>query len=285
MSTRILRRATADDPLVCIRSRFWNFNSVGLAHDGDALVVDPGIDPLEIDLLRDELGGPVRHVVLTHSHHDHIRGWQRFPGARVVMQRVAAEKGDEARARILAAKQRIDEHLEVLDPDFSYPRADLVFDDELRLEAAGHELRLVFLPGHSDCTSLVWIPALGTLCSADYLVEPGLPYCRWEARAFEQALEQLAAFCEREDVRRIVPSHNDWIEGPAAIAAALERERTYFQLLRSTLRDALERGDPRARAERQAVQAVRAWRGRDLGKRARQDEDNARRVALEECPV
>ena len=273
MSAGLMKAASADDPLVCVRSHFWNFNAVGLAGDG-ACVVDPGIDPDEIALLRD--GGAFAFQERIHE-----------PGSQVVMPRQAAQKSPHSQERILASKQWLDERLDVDDPQFSYPRADQVFEDSKRLTCAGLEVELLFVPGHSDCTSVVWIPELSTLLTADYLVEPGLPYCRWQAGPFERALDTLIDLVERESVQRVIPSHNDWIEGNEAILAALRTEQEYFALLRDAVRSACESGLAREQCEREGVKAVRSWRaerGQDVGKRERQDLDNVRRLTDEEHP-
>jgi glyoxylase-like metal-dependent hydrolase (beta-lactamase superfamily II) len=285
----LLLEGTPADPLVVVRSRLWQFNAIGLFDGDEALVIDPGIDPDEIAQLTERVttahnSGPPRRVtwvLLTHSHHDHIRGWARFPGAKVAMPRMAAEKGPQARERILAAKAKLDQSLGVEDPDFAYPRASRVFEDRLALRCGRLEVELRFLPGHSDCTSVVWIPALATLCSADYLVSPGLPYCRWQARAFDEALATLESWVVTEGVQRIVPAHRDLHVGPEAVRAALARDQEYMARLRVQVRTALDQGLTPDRAARAAAREMAKWRGADLGPRTRQDVDNAQRVASE----
>ena len=75
---QFLLQGTADDPLVVLRSAFWHFNVIGFYDGESACVVDPGIYPHEVEALRTALtaGGrrTVDYVLLTHSHHDHIRG-------------------------------------------------------------------------------------------------------------------------------------------------------------------------------------------------------------------
>lgn len=275
--------------LVVLKSRFWSFNAIG-AYAGDAAcAIDPGIWPDEIDALRTALterppAAPrrVTHVVLTHSHHDHIRGWQRFPGARVVAPRAAAEKAEEPRKRILAAKNTIDRKLGIDDPAFTYPEVDEVFDERRTLDVGGLEVELRFLPGHSDCTSVVWIPVFRTLCSADYLVSPGLPYCRWRASAFEEAIETMRQWCHELGVERIVPAHNDVLEGREAIETALDAELDYFAFTREAAQRALASGASGENAARRVAAELTERRGRSLGGRERQDLDNARRVLDEE---
>lgn len=287
----LLVEGTPDDPLVVVRSRLWRFNAIGLFSGDEAVVIDPGIDPDEIAELEERVRtahreGPPRRVtrvVITHSHHDHIRGWARFGDAEVVMPRVAAEKGAKARERILAAKARIDRHLEVDDPGFAYPEADTVFDGRLTVSCGELELVLEFLPGHSDCTSVVWIPALATLCTADYLVSPGLPYCRWRAAEFERALATMARRVDERGIERVVPAHRDLHVGREAVQAALARDEEYMRVLREAVRAGLAEGVGSERAARRAARTMEEWRGEDVGKRGRQDLDNAQRVAAEEA--
>jgi len=278
---------------VVVRSRLWQFNAIGVWSGDEAVVIDPGITPDELEELHQhvttaERGGAPRRVttvVLTHSHHDHIRGWSRFPGARVVAPRVVADKGEVARSRILAAKERIDAHLEVTDPGFTYPEVDEVFDEHLELRCGDLELELRFLPGHSDCTSVVWIPALRTLCTADYLVSPGLPYCRWRAAAFDESLQTMSRWTSELGIDRVVPAHRALHVGRPAVEAALAREADYMRTLRAEVRAALSSGGSPESAARTAARAIASWRAEDVGKRARQDLDNAQRVVAEERPA
>jgi len=276
------------DPLVVVRSHFWNFNAVGLYRGDQACVIDPGIEPGDIEALGSAVcggaggGRTVTHVILTHSHHDHIRGWMRFPGARVIMPAVVAAKSRAAQERILATKRKIDDHLGVDDPHFRYPEADLTFDDRLTFEVGGLDIELRFLPGHSDCICVVCIPELRTLLTADYLVSPGLPYCRWRAREFESAIATLQTWVEEEGYERVVPAHNAPIVGRAALLQALGEERDYFLHLRAEVRAGIERGLDDESCAREAARQAARRRGVDLGGRARQDLDNARRVLSEE---
>ena len=281
MSARLLELEDGPDELRVVRSDFWGFNAIGVASGGRACVVDPGIRPGDMQLLRDSLDGRVEEIVLTHSHHDHIRGWMRFPGARVTMPRIAAEKPQDSRDRILRAKRRIDEKLGVDDRSYEYPHADHVFDEHVAFELGELTVEAHFVPGHSNCTSVVLFPELATLCTADYLVSPGLPYCRWEARAFEEATRTLRELCRERGVRRILPAHNAPIHGTDAIEAAFDEELSYFEVLRVEVERLHAEGESVDAIAARAGRTMTERRGRDLGGRERQDIDNARRVALE----
>jgi glyoxylase-like metal-dependent hydrolase (beta-lactamase superfamily II) len=66
-----------DGTLAVLRCGLWRYNAIGLMSEGVACAIDPGITPTETAALRTrlEVGDTrVTHVVLTHAHHDHIRG-------------------------------------------------------------------------------------------------------------------------------------------------------------------------------------------------------------------
>lgn len=287
IAPRLIAPGSADDPLVVVRSDFWHFNSIGL-FDGDrACAIDPGIRRADIELLAarlrwcGDLDRPRRidQVIVTHSHHDHLRGWPHFEGADVIQPRVAAYKDPGAQKRILAAKTAVDARLGESHADFAYPPAHVTFEDEPALrKVGGREVELRFLPGHSNCTSVVWIPSLRTLCSADYLVSPGLPYCRWDADAFDAALDQLSAWTTELGIERVWPSHNAPIHGQDNVLAAIDLDRRVMQTLRERAPAALNASDDEfsaAKAMARGLDEVRGWKA---GLQARQDVDNARRV-------
>lgn len=279
------------DPLVVLRSATWNYNSIGLFAGGEALVVDPGLSPAELALLRARLATAeqppeprrINHLILTHAHHDHIRGGCSFEGARTWMPRIAATKGPEARRRILAAGEALGKRMGASPPGFDWPIVSDLFDDEASFQLGGSmEVRMHFLPGHSNCTSVVVIPSLKTLLSADYLVSPGVPFCRHEARMFEKALEDLGDLVARYDIQRLIPSHGPMHLGAKNIAVALATDQGVMAAMRSALRAAISKGlDPEALMT-VALAAAEDHRGHSAGPLAAQDTDNARRILREE---
>ena len=124
--TLLLDTPAGENGLVVQRCGLWGYNNSGVVSGDEACAVDPGIPPAEVAAFREALeagGRRVTRVVLTHSHHDHIRGWDAFPGAEVIAPEVVAAKEEGPRARILAGKARFDERLEDPAPGFRYPRS------------------------------------------------------------------------------------------------------------------------------------------------------------------
>ena len=264
-----------------VRSSTWNYNSIGLWSGDEVVLVDPGLAPAELSMtaaramVAGRMDAPRRiaHLVLTHAHHDHVRGAHAFPGARVWMPTIAARKPDAARARILAAGDRLSERLAGSPAPLAWPTVDEEFDETARVTFGDDAtLELWFLPGHSNCTSVVWVPASRTLLSADYLVSPGVPFCRHEALLFEQALERLLALTGSLPIERVVPAHGDLLVGTEAVRAAIELDLTTFRAMRAA-------ADCASTAA--LVAAASEARGFEAGLLAAQDEDNAARILRE----
>ena len=283
---RLLQPGSSADPLVVVRSDFWHFNAIGFFDGDSACVIDPGIRREDIELLgarlrwqgRDASPRSVETVILTHSHHDHLRGWPHFESADVIQPAVAAFKPPLSRKRILAAKSAVDRRLDEEHTGFSYPPAHGTFESTRTVQVGTCELELRFLPGHSNCTSAVWIPSLRTLCTADYLVSPGLPYCRWDADAFDTALDTLTHWVQQDQIERVWPSHNHPINGQSDILEAIDLDRRVMQTLRARAVDAIDRGLDGQTAIDFMVEDLDAVRGWHAGLQGRQDLDNAQRV-------
>lgn len=283
--TLLVDTPPGEDGLLVQRSAHWKYNAIAVASEDEAVVVDPGLSPDEHARFRAavERGGRrVTAVVLTHSHHDHIRGWMAFGDAPVLAPRAVSEKPEASRERILAAKRKFDERVGAEGEPFEYPRVDVPFDDEHALRVGAQDLRLVFLPGHSNCTSVVVAPGLGAILTADYLVHPGLPYCRWEAAPFEAALRRVQDLVREHDLDLAAPAHQALHDGRDEVEAAIAADLDYFAFLRDEVtRRAAEAGVTDDAVARGAAAAMAERRGFDVGPVARQDLDNAKRVLAE----
>lgn len=260
------------------RSRLWHFNAHALLSNGEAAVFDPGIFQDELTRFRDtiaERGFRVRYLVLTHSHHDHIRGWKFFPGAEIVSHRKVAEKDEVAKQRILTAKDMLDKKFGTTDPDFSFPPIHRVYDSQETLRVGDAVLSLRYLPGHSDCISMTICPQAKAAFTGDYFVSPGMPYVRWRVDKFREAMKTFREWVAQDQIENIYPAHNDSIHGKAAVLQAIDREEDYFARLSEIVRELAKTEKSEEEIIKETAKRLRPEKMWD------QDRDNARRALRE----
>lgn len=195
--------------------------------------------------------GPIRYVILTQGHVDHVGGVDVFldEGTEVVAHAGnAAHQEDDARiARfrvkrsafawaeaITKANRYIREHLGDAVPTQSAPKPTITFEDHLEIELGGEKLELLSVAGGETMDSLaIWMPErricfTGNLFSALFGHFPNLVTMRGDR--YREALKFLGAL---ERVRALEPElllvgHHEPVEG---------RERIQEELIR--IRDAV----------------------------------------------
>jgi glyoxylase-like metal-dependent hydrolase (beta-lactamase superfamily II) len=208
------------------------------------LVVDAlGSPALALELLgeiRRITPAPVRYVVVTHYHADHIYGLQSFKdaGATIIAQRDGQVylNSDTAQLRLAASREEL---APAVDDDTRLVAADRWIDRPTTLQVGGIDFLLQPAgPAHTPEDLVVWVPQLKLLFAGDLVFRGRIPFVgqadsgRWIA-----ALDTLLAF----DARIIVPGH-----GPASTDARadLELTRDYLAYLRRTMGEAARNLDP-----------------------------------------
>jgi alkyl sulfatase BDS1-like metallo-beta-lactamase superfamily hydrolase len=192
--------------------------------------------------------GPVRYIVLTQGHVDHVGGVDllREPGTQVVAQannqphqaddaRIAAFRGRRSAfafgPAIARANAYIREHLgEKIAPQ-SKPVPDITFEDTHAFELGGVRFELLATPGGETTDSLVvWLPQhavcfAGNLFSALFGHFPNLVTIRGdryrEALKFVASLDRVLAL----EPELLCVGHHDPIEGKERIREELLRLR------------------------------------------------------------
>jgi glyoxylase-like metal-dependent hydrolase (beta-lactamase superfamily II) len=183
---------------------------------------------------------PVRHVVVTHYHADHIYGLQVFKAAGATITAHAAGRAylhsDTAQLRLKASREElapwIDERTQLVG-------ADRWIDGPTRIELGGVEFLVQPAgPAHTPEDLVVLLPRQGVLFAGDLVFRGRVPFVgQADSGRWIEALGRLIA----HKPRLIVPGH-----GPVSTSAEadLTLTRDYLQHLRQTMGEAARNLEP-----------------------------------------
>ena len=184
---------------------------------------------------------PVRHVILTHYHADHIYGLQalKAAGAGIVAHAAAREylNSDAAARRLEASRSEL---APWIDAETRLVQADRWLDaDETTLVVGGTEIRIRHLgPAHTSEDLAVYVPAAGALFVGDLVFRGRVPFVgQADSRRWIASLDRLIAF----KPSLVVPGHGPVSREPLA---DLQLTRDYLVHLRKTMGEAAKAMEP-----------------------------------------
>jgi glyoxylase-like metal-dependent hydrolase (beta-lactamase superfamily II) len=219
-------------------------NAAFVVTDEGAVVIDalgsPALAEELIAEIRRITPKPIRYVIVTHYHADHIYGLQAFKaaGATIVAHQAGREYlgSDTARLRLEASRQDlfpwIDEKTQVLGADRWLDQ-----DTTLRLGGLDFQVRHVG-PAHTTEDLAVFVPQLGVLFAGDLVFQGRIPFVgQADSRQWIASLTQLLDI----KARVVVPGHGPVSTDPAA---DLTLTRDYLVHLRKSMGDAARDLEP-----------------------------------------
>ena len=184
---------------------------------------------------------PLRYVIVTHYHADHIYGLQVFKqaGATVLAHAAGREylTSETARLRLEASRQEL---APWVDADTHLVAADRWLDaEETRLQLGSTEIRVRHVgPAHTPEDLVVFFPQLGVMFSGDLFFRGRIPYVgQADSRLWIQSLERVMA----DRPRLVIPGHGPVSTDPMADLALT---RDYLVFLRSAMGAAARNLEP-----------------------------------------
>lgn len=193
---------------------------------------------------------PIRYVINTHGHPDHMFGNAAFvAGGTEFVGHVRLPQALNTRGQYYLDAFRRSMGDALIDDVRIVPPTRLV-DGELTLDLGGRTLIVKAWPtAHSDSDVTVFDPATKTLFAGDLVFLRHIPVLDGSIQAWLKLLDDLAAV----PAERVVPGHGPVSDWPQALAG----ERRYLETLASDVRKDVIDGKPIAEATKRAAEAER----------------------------
>ncbi len=202
--------------------------SVFLVTPEGAIVIDP-IRPEGARWLKEEIKArfdiPVRYVVYSHGHGDHISGSIEFQDEAVF---VAHEN---------AKKWIVDRTEEDLVDLIAVP--DITFTDKLSLQLGGEQVDLVYLKPASHPAGLIVaiFPKYGVLYDTDTINSGTIAYRDFPTSEFPEIIDTLE-YVETLEFEHLIDGHLPGVFPRSEIRVLID----YFRTLRTNVQEAIDNG-------------------------------------------
>ena len=213
--------------------------------DDGVVVIDalgsPTLGKELIESIRRLTTQPIRYVIVTHYHADHVYGLQTFKaaGATILAHPEGREylNSDTAQRRLEASRQEL---FPWIDENTHLVSADRWLDaEETTLRVGSFEFVIRHVgPAHSPEDVVVFVPKLGVLFAGDLVFRGRIPFVgQADSQNWIASLGRLIEF----HPKLMVPGHGPVSEMPLA---DLELTRDYLVYLRKSMREAAENLEP-----------------------------------------
>jgi glyoxylase-like metal-dependent hydrolase (beta-lactamase superfamily II) len=207
-----------------------------------------GTPSLGWDLLqqiRKRTDQPIRYVMVSHYHADHIYGLQAFkdhvPGVVVIAQERAGEYRENEDTSDERANQRLDQRREALFPwvnrDTRVVPPDISFRQRLELKLGDKRFVMIYAgPAHSESDAMMSVEPDGVLFAGDIVQNSRIPFMNADdvdTANWRHSLDEV----EQLDPKLIIPGHG---RPSTSAKEAIAFTRDYIGYLRGLMGKAVE---------------------------------------------
>lgn len=228
--------------------RWWVYRNFFVVTDDGVIVTDP-MNPKAAKLLQGEIrkvtDKPVKYVVYSHNHHDHISGGNIFKaeGAKFV--------GHKNLVKELA------DH-----PSPVIPAPDITFDDSYKLQLGGRTLELTYFgPNHGDSLAVMRLPEEKILFVVDIVAPRRVAFRNMPDFWPDEWIRSLKEI-EKMDIKYVIPAHGPQSQPAIDPASVVTEQRIYLEDLMAAVKQAMDSGvhSPDALRKKVKLPKYQNWR-------------------------
>lgn len=219
-------------------------NAAAIVTDDGVIIFDtlgtPALAKLFLKKLREVTDQPIKKVILSHYHADHVYGLQVFKelGAEIIAPAGAEEYiNSENTARVLEERRKllapwVDENTHIVPPD-RYVEGN----EEIKL--GGVTLQLIFNgKAHSDGDQSVLVEPDGVLLIGDLIFEGRVPYVGdANTKVWLERLKEM----EKGKLIAMIPGHGPMTKNPQKV---IKTTAHYIEFLRDKMGAAVDEMTP-----------------------------------------
>ena len=219
-------------------------NALVVVTNAGVVLVDTGNNPPETRRLQEFIASvtdqPVRYVVVSQNHGDHIGGTPLFapPAQTIAHEKVAEHWANWRPHQISSWRKRFPERIDAL-RDVSLTDNILTFSDHMILRLGGRVIELVYIDDpYNPGDIAVWLPEEGVMHAgfAGYIgrhpdIRPD--YSHGTTAGILKQLDAMSTLSPRV----VIPAH-----GPLGDASAIHDLTDYLLLARSKVRTMMDQG-------------------------------------------
>jgi cyclase len=188
----------------------------------------------------------VRYVILTHYHADHTYGAYLFPQADVVShalcRKLLRKRGYPALKKAQAEEPMLEEVVLRL-PDITFD------DEEMGLQLAGKVLRLIYAPGHTKDSLMVYVEDDQVLFASD-VVMPVPSIVDGDVEAFRKSLRKVAEL----PINNLVQGHGEVIL-VGEVQETVKISLAYLDAIEARVAKAIKKGQGKEVLRRSNIEA------------------------------